>query len=353
MAYAKTWVLLGNQQPTIQNDVQSLARSFWLQLVALLTTSGGWTILNSSDGAAFGVGDKWLNDPVKLNWNIPSLARSHITLKSPIGIVAGLDGTYLGDQSRLWLTIDMNATNATLWYNCSIVAHTTAPTGGSTTAVPTSVNSISYPSSTLFLNGTAAASKFHFGVVSAGENVGGVLKGAGAFYAFVTNATMNGITSVFSLLPVTNYKQFNGKDHAYAIGLKLQNATSLGQICSSNVASGTNFYSDIKGWTSTGGATTYLMCSMLGLINVAATTGIGVGETGSGNIGGLGDSAEIWLYNPNAGSNAIVGSLADFSFTGATLSAFTVDTFPTVTSCYLIGTTGSGLWIPANTTLTS
>lgn len=349
MARVKTWVTLGNQVPDIPSSLQSIGRSFWLQLVALLTTSGGWSVVSSSDGVTFGAGDKWLNTASKLVWGNPGAGRSHITVKSPIGIVAGLDGSYLGDQSRLWLTIHLAAATSSHVHQCAIIAHTSAPTGGSIYGVPTSANSISYPMETQLFYNVVAASHYHFGVVSAGETVEGVVKGTGAFYAMISNT--GGITSFFSLLPVTSYKKYAGKDYAYGIALVLLYNSAGGAVFSSSAVSGNNIYSAIKGWTNAGVATTLSLYALLELTSTASTKGIGVGITNTGDIAGAVESSDLWLYNPNSGVNACVGSIADIYFTGATLTNYDVDAYPAVTVSYLAGGVGSGIWLPTDTLL--
>ena len=336
MALTKNWAFALNTTPTDQSSLQKQCQSFWIQLKNFLVASGGWTVVASSDGTNYsGSTDLWGSTLAKCVWNVSGSARSWLLLKSPEGIVAGADGSYLGDQSRTYLCIDLAAFSSSAYYQCALIYHHEMPTGGSTTAVPTSPTSVSYAANTAYLGNTLiSGSKFHFGVVSAGD--GSPAKGQGAFYAAISNPTIAGISTYLSIVPMTNTQKGSATlDYAYATALKLVYSSTQ------NMFTGA-LYTAALGWNHDGTvASLYQTQLCLSNGNV-----IGTGTNSNGNGAGKNIVSTLFLYNATQDKSMVIGTIADFYITGATglLNCIAAET-GTVYHCFF----QSNIWVPVNT----
>jgi hypothetical protein len=344
MGYHMTWAFRKNVVAAISGNFQSSCRTWWLTLVDLLTVDGGWTVISSSDATTFGTTDLWAGNPAKLIWNTGTTARSHITLKSPEGLVAGLNGSYLGDQSRLWITINLAYATSGNFHQCGFVVHRVAPTGGSITALPTSADSIIYAAGTSLLYGSSA-NKNHMGVVKKGKTVNGVVKGTGAFYAFNAEGGIGNITGALVLLPVVDpIKVSGGLDYPFATAIQLAYVAS-GMF---NYGSTGVFWNAQNIWTATGTVVTS------DAFNITATSypGVGTLQTDTGNKAGQSESGCVWLHCTTVGGRTVIGKVADMHMTGSNLTNFAIDN-ATPKYCYLKSSnyTTAGLWIPTDAEL--
>lgn len=139
----KNWTYAYNQVPENQTTLALQAASLHKARKDFLV-AGGWTVTRSSDGDinTSDIDGDHLTDVATDFIFASSGGRTWMELKSPEGFWAGLDGTYAGDQSRMWVTIHLNSTNA---YTAEIYFHNTEPTGtASKTACPTSTNKVGY-----------------------------------------------------------------------------------------------------------------------------------------------------------------------------------------------------------------
>lgn len=99
--------------------------------------NAGWTVVQSCDGVNISaVDDLWTSLSSIVRPTVTGGARSWQVYKSPEGIVAGLDGTYTGDQSRLWLVMDNYFYSVNDPTRVNVKLCTGLPTGGSLTVSP-------------------------------------------------------------------------------------------------------------------------------------------------------------------------------------------------------------------------
>ena len=344
MPHQKTWTFSLSTTPILQDTSQHQSQSFWIQLKEFLINSGGWTVVSSSDGATYSSStDLWGTTLSNLVWNTSNAARSWILLKSPEGIVAGADGSYTGEQSRTWLCFALTGTTNASYGEIALTYHRVAPTGGSTSAVPTSASSVEYPT-TAYRNNAAPLSLFHFGVVSTGE--GTPAKGKGAFYAIISsaggynNSGMPGATSFLSVIPITNTNKIGSLDYPYATGIYLgYSGNSQLNVFNSYLMQSSQGWSH-DGTPSTAIRTGYIYISSMGLL--------GVGTGTSGNAGGINESSSMPFYTAAApGKYFWIGDVADFFFTGADMINTTTDSPTNVLYVYL----APNLWIPVDKAL--
>jgi hypothetical protein len=137
-----------------------------------------------------------------------STPHSWVILKSPEGIVAGHNGSYLGDQSRVWIVFSLE-TSSVYASSCSrltIAFHRIKPTGGLTTANPassTKTERTELQCGDLALNGTSI---YHFAITDKGH-----------FWSAITGVRTNELQFIVALFPLTNIKKFGGLDYPYPV----------------------------------------------------------------------------------------------------------------------------------------
>ncbi len=320
----RTWTRSTNQNPADQSSLQQQCRSFLMFLKTSLV-SAGWTVSQSCDSTQVQSSDTW-NALANLV-NAASGVHSWIVLKSPAGLVAGADGSYTGDQSRLWLSIDLNSANA---YLAAILVHRVAPTGGTTSACPTSASQAGYSAQQFNRSTLAATAKFHFMTTDKGE-----------FIALFGHSGANIIPFGMGIFPVTGVRKLaSNLDYPYAVGLHCGYLNSAkGCFDPSNAG---YLFSDgfgIKSW-SADGTTANLIGHAIG--TAAGNQFIGAFFPSDGDSSThLHPSSPVWILNNTSGKTFVIGTLADIEVTGAPTAQATADD-PTSPTSQLVG----GLWLP-------
>jgi len=145
-----------NEVPGDETTLAAQFQSALFQLKEFLIEAGpgAWSVVASSDSSTSGASDLWVTSA---NVVRGTGAHSWIALRSPEGFQPGTSGTGTGDQSRVWLVLDARYAND---HQAEISLHRTAPSGGSTTAAPTSANQLTW-SNQQMIRSTLAASRFH------------------------------------------------------------------------------------------------------------------------------------------------------------------------------------------------
>jgi len=116
-----------NHTPTDRSTANLAGKSYAYDLSVFLAANG-WTQTASNNWSA----------PSTMVGDTPGNAHSWVVLESPEGFVAGLDGSYTGDQSRIFFCMDLRATaTSTIDF---IFSGGVAFTGGTTTARPSASN---------------------------------------------------------------------------------------------------------------------------------------------------------------------------------------------------------------------
>ena len=197
MSYVKTWTFLDNQTPLDQTTATKQAQSFFWQIYSFLIGNGWTDVGNNNWGSAAAL-------------TISTGAHSWVILKSPVGIVAGANGSYTGDQSRVFLTIDLNS--VAVYCNVRFGLHRVLPSGGTTTVGPASTDQIGYFSNLQFLRSSLVAAKFHFRITS-----------EGSFSIFCSYPGSGYMSFALMLLPVTSIAHatagtYAGNDYPYGLG---------------------------------------------------------------------------------------------------------------------------------------
>lgn len=299
MARTKNWTFAMNTVPTDQSTLQQQSRSFFVQLKEVCLKPAGWTVVSASDGTTFSASDIIGTDLTKVNHNTSAAARSHYTVRSPIGYQPGADGTGLGDQSRVWLTVEAVASAATNYYMINFRWHREAPTGGSTTVCPSSTDVGTYTTTgNQFLKSPLSASKFHFSYTDTGH--------------FVILLSADGSGRNFARMespPYESYGQYAGKDFPYPAIFNFYYLDSpagghLGYTYGSTYT---------KGWNMDGTANTAITVAVYAImINTSATLNtIGSNETLTGDFNGNVSMSKMHIHSNTAGKMGYMGTIAD------------------------------------------
>jgi hypothetical protein len=304
MSYAKTWTFSWNTSPTDQTNLTNQCQSFIWQLYDFLTTSAGWTVEDSNS---------W-SSRAGLTW-AASGAHSWVSLKSPAGIVAGLDGSYTGDQSRIWLTIDLLSANA---YQATFRFHRVAPTGGSGTAAPTSTNQLSWATQQFARSSFVGNAVFHFECTAEGN-----------FLAQMGYSGAGRVPFALCSFPfgAVNHNAGTGKDYPFAAACYARFLDS-GNGPLTNAWDGSGLF--YHGGTNSGAVLSWCADGSAGQGYLATVSGQGataVPSMAGSSFGISGDAfSGDWPSYPcemhitTSGKACYVGTLADIEATGATLA---------------------------------
>lgn len=350
----ETWNFDGlNTIPSDQTTLANQCSSCWWDFVTLITAAGdgAWTIESSSGWGSFGA----------LTWATGTNTHSWICLKSPVGIVAGNDGSYLGDQSCIWLTIDLNYATASATVKTKF--HRTVPTGGTSTAAPTSTYQLSWYADTQFLRTTyAGTARWNFQRTNKGN------------FIFDINYLSTGYPSfTLSSLPVTDVMKQNqdiaGKDYPYAMVLFSRwndgilygigawgnfitptvNSTSYDNILAQTSPMGTL---NVLGWAADGAIATmklgfmaYSQYSAVSGWNAVVAHMIGeiIPKEGDVWVGKNKLGSEVPVICSTTGKVAPVGILSDITCAGGLYNQGAVDDRTNIQYRY-----NGSLWMPAN-----
>lgn len=220
MARQLNWVFSENQVPSSVADLQSQNRAILLQLISFLVANG-WSNYRGCNSTTVTAGDSWQNTPANLVWNTSGNAHSWQILESPTGLIPGANGTYTGTQSKMWLGIELLSSSSTIYYLFALHLWNSAPSGGSTTAVPTGSVSTGIVQWTL---SPRQNTRINMSVTS------GNATGNGAFIMeLVTNNSTNGNTLLI-LSPAKNVKTLQGAPYAYPVFLNLGYGAQYGAV---------------------------------------------------------------------------------------------------------------------------
>ena len=250
---------------------------------------------------------------------------SWIVLRSPVGFCAGLDGSYLGDQSRIYMLLYFNGST---YVNISISRN--AYTGGSYSTRPTSTKELY--ANTVF----APFTDWNFARVCFWQEPrGGVLVRGNNGNSSIYSSSINLLPGVQPLL-ITD----TGFDYPFNFFAMLSNNQTSGQGSDSQA-----------NWTGTSAIKGYDLVGDPIPIYVEVMSPLGVGltgkyETSSGGINGDISMSYMWLYAYSATYPCRFGRIPDLTITGAPIPAFTMD-IETGNSWCQIG----AILIPASTQL--
>jgi len=199
--YVENWIFGYNTPFTDQSSQLQQSRSAIFQWIALLTGSAGWTVVSSSNGTTSGNSNfiATLND---LNW-AASGNHSWICLISPVGLVAGQNGSYTGTQSQIYLTIDLLTTSGSDLL-VTFRAHNVLPTGGTTSAAPTSTNQLSFINTQMFNNTFNSNGLLHF-----------ICTTKGAFLIFHGYPTQGFLHFYFGFFPISAVENNGSINYPY------------------------------------------------------------------------------------------------------------------------------------------
>ncbi len=309
MSLFKTWTFNLNQKPIDNSSGANQTKSFFLQLITFLAANG-WSYDGSSNGVSTNATTN-ISTVADIVHAAAGNAHSWQIMKSPEGFVAGDDGSYTGDQSRLWLLIATDSATATSWL---VEGFTQKPTGGTITANPTNATyGLGFTNGQLILTPTSNMPIFHFAITSQGN-----------FWAGITASTAGYMTTFIALYPTRNPVQYNGFDYPYATGLHVEYANA-----STNPA--VPVTAKMKTWRP--GGTVNTSSAGLALRNVADQAAPTSGSTGGFNRNGKVYTGKMFL-GAYAGSTGIIAEVADFFVhTAADTSNKIVDDPTTPTLC--------------------
>lgn len=352
MTFEKTWSFALNTVPTDQSTNLQRIRSWGYQLKSFLVSTAGWTVTASSDSSTSSSSDLW-SGLSALVFNSEGSAHSWIVIKSPVGIVAGANGSYTGDQSRLWVCIFCGR-NDSYQEEVKFSYHREAPTGGSTTATPTSTNQIIRP---YWANASISNSHFHFACTSAGN-----------FWAAGSQDGAAKLWQMIGILPLGAVSQINSTSLDYPYGaviidtMRAYDTDAGGNFLKmQNLAPQTNWHGNIQAWNADGtwtpalsGTYPYGNVRMMVLGNSAPTyssfPGGWIGysfASGGDSVNSLQQYGQVHVQIESPGKTAYLGRLADIYGSGGGTPQLSVDSISSPTMQY----TGN-LWLPVNTVMT-
>lgn len=323
MSYELTWNFSYNTTPTDQSTLTQQCRSFFMQLKNYLVTTAGWVVTESSNSSITATSDLWsaLTDIVA-----SSSAHSWIVLKAPIGYVAGNNGSYTGDQSRLWMTI---AFNASTYYTATIKFHTTSPTGGNTSTSPSSPSQITNSSLQFNRNALNPNAKFHFASCTGGK-----------FIAMLGYLGAGFIPYVLCSLPLSNLTVVGSTGYDYPFGMVVCWSwldSGIGALTSSALSAGTN----TAGFNFDESACSVVSFSVLS--GPSGTTWIGNGFSATGDaINGHHVDSPIWAVGTTTNKFAKWGRIQDIFGSGVPTQQGSVDD-ASISYCRI-----GSLWLPSN-----
>jgi hypothetical protein len=325
----KTWTFGDNTSPTDQSTALQQSRSFYLQLVTFLTANG-WTVAQSCDSTQVSNSNLWASLS-NLVW-ASSGAHSWIVLKSPEGIVAGANFSYTGDQSRIWLCLECGLTVNN--YQGYFYWHRVAPTGGTTSAAPTSTSQLCLSVQQFLRTSFSSSGLFHFRCCSTGE-----------FIAMAGYTGSGFIPTAFGILPITGVgtKVSAGTPYPYAaVPFFSFYNTTPGALATAQLNSG----SFAAGWNEDGSAIAF--GSMNLTVNAQGSYGMGYSFPSSGDsFTGKHYSQSVYAINTTSSKTAYVGKIADIEASGQSTPQGAVDSAGSPASTFI-----GNLWLPANTVLT-
>ncbi len=200
------WTFLLNQVPASRTTVSEENRNYALALINFLIANG-WT----ADGSSNSVSTHATNNIATIADIVcaPSgTAHTWIILKSKEGFCAGHDGSYLGDQSRIWILFNFEHATPIVAEYLITTYHQVKPTGGTITNAPTSTNSLVYSNSASNQYGrtalTRGPARYHFAITEKGH-----------FWSAITYYGTRKMTFITCIFPLSGGFKYCDKDHPY------------------------------------------------------------------------------------------------------------------------------------------
>ena len=331
--------------------------SFCLQLKNFLV-AGGWSVVQSCNASSFSTaGTDYWSALADVTFAAGTSNHSWVVLKSPAGLVAGLDGTYAGDQSRLWLSIDCNYANTAA--QAKFYVHRANPAIGTPgiSLCPTSTYQWGWAGQQFLRTTLNTNALFHFRCTA-----------KGAFMVDVGYVGSGYTPFAMDLLPVTSVKRnaLNTLDYPFATcGYSKWNDANYGARyntiwapdSSNGNQSGTYqgpYGAYCLGWAYDGtvatlklGMVAYGVISFFANFNSTVSIFRQIGEAfpaagdawgGAQNIGG-----DVPVVCVTTGKTAAIGILSDITCSGLPCPQGSVNDDSTVASTML-----GSYWVPAN-----
>jgi hypothetical protein len=329
MSFEKTWVFLPNQTPADQSSSALRTKSQVFALKEFLKNSAGWTVTGSSTGTTTSASDLWTSPSVIGQANEGS-AHGWVTLQSPEGMNAGADGTYTGDQSRVWLVLSLNNGNGNI---VRISAHRVAPAGGTNTATPSSTTQILLDGQTI---NSLANGVMHFGAASSGH-----------FYFLWAANGANLAQFALMIPPMAAVSTVVATSQAYPYETPVicaYNTSSPGALAQATFLPTSG---GVQAWCADG-TTTSKNCRGLALGNGAGAWLGATFPTGGDSVNNEQMFGALHVQVETVGKTAMIGRLADISASGAPTPQGSVDNVTTPSGAFF-----GNLWLPVNAVLSA
>jgi hypothetical protein len=216
---------------------------------------------------------------------------STIFLKSPVGFIAGPDGSYSGSQSQPVILLQMISNaylNIRLYESESIMAN----------AAIQVIPSIEIPFAS-----TLDQSKFNFAFTQ-----------KGGFWASIAGIATNQMSLLMTLLDLADVQKIGNNDHPYAIHMTYTN------LSSNTVGYAYKYFDSVSNTNARGISYDGNFCSPRALTwGVPTTTAYipGTGTTNTGDYNGDILVSPIYIYDTTLNKVSMIGKIPDFKLTGA------------------------------------
>lgn len=304
MAYDKTWTFSPNNIPVDMSSPQTRSQSFiyWLKNKM---KAAGWSVVLASNAASVGATDTWTSQTA-LTWGTSVGARYWILLKSPEGFVAGPDGTYTGNQSRIYICLALTGSSGGDYSKMSINIYNNVnlnTASASTSVIPSGGYEILGASGATYIWNAIASCHFHWASTA-----------KGGFYAGISMDGIGNMCTLFYCLDLANVGKYGAQDHPYAFvaGLHYSNSGTVSSLSYNTFSAGNSTYaaycmqeSNGNGWPSA----LYLRDDTNGWLGYGCNT--------TGDINGNVLWSPLYIYTNTSGHCALLGSLPDIYWHGA------------------------------------
>jgi hypothetical protein len=309
MNYELTWSFDTNQLPLDYSTGSNVHKSFFIQAKDFLL-GAGWTMVasNRADTVATCLA------------STEGYPHSWYVLKSPEGFVAGTDGSYTGEGSKIYFCLSLNyASRLSLVPYFSLIGFT----GGTDLATPSATDKIT----AIIINPNSTSHVFSFAAASDGS--------------FALRASSAGYGRIYTCLEVRKLydclvKTADLKDYPYGALITSYNYGAT-QSAAVVMALANNF-----SWSKDG---TPLACYLLTLMGTTGAIGVNTGTFGD-SVNGLNEAGEVIVYSANPAYRGRIGRVPDYYITGATIPTGTLDSLSA--SKFMIN---GNVWVVADTAL--
>jgi len=319
MSYVEEWTQQWNVAITDNSSQLQQSRSAMYQKMQFIINHAGWTVVQTCNGTSVS-SSNLLATLADFNW-AASGARSWFVLASPEGFVAGTSGSYTGSKSQTYIVVDLLNANS---YFSTWTYHNSVPTGGTTSAAPTSANVIGSGSVQDFRSTFASNAVLHM-----------LCTAKGAFIIMAGHLGYGQIYSLTAIPPFTNIENNGARDYAYATGIIRRFNESSGGWSSA-------LTSTFHGWSDDGYIATITSFYLSG---AGSVIGSSIPEGGD-SFTGLAHSSSVTMVNLTSGKSARIGDISDLQVTGHLHTQGKYDSNSVVTYVFF-----GGVWMPCNTTV--